>query len=194
MWDSLTNLSSCLTGDIGCKLIMSVPLLTITCSISTMVVMSFDRHISIVYQRNLSQVQAVLMVGMVWVISMAMTGPQIYEYSTYVKFEEQENETEIACGSHGIPENFELIYASCVVALCYFLPLTLIIINYVRVVTFLKKVTRESSISQSVTSVVSKATVNVLRMLITVTAVFALLWLPFFILFTMEVSYKYSSI
>ncbi|XP_041376757.1 histamine H2 receptor-like [Gigantopelta aegis] len=174
------------TGNIGCKIIMSGPLLTITCSITTMVVMSFDRHVAIVYQKILTQMQAVLLVGLVWMISMAMTGPQIYEYSTYHKFDADDNETEVACGSHGIEENFELIYASCVVALCYFLPLALIIINYVRVVAFLKKVTRESSMGQSVTSVVSKATVNVLRMLITVTAVFALLWLPFFVLFTME--------
>ena len=76
----------------------------------------------------------------IWLLSLAGSSPQFYEYSLYEHFEEEENETEIACGSHGIAENFESIYAGVVVCIAYILPLVVIILNYSNLAYFLWKV------------------------------------------------------
>lgn len=47
----------------------------------------------------------ILILCCIWAISLAAAGPQLYEYSIYMKFEAEENKTEKSCGSHGIAVN-----------------------------------------------------------------------------------------
>ena len=169
----------------ACKLVMSLPTFTIASSIFTMVAISFDRYFSIVHQKNIDRKKALIIIVLIWVISIATTAPQMYEYSIYQKNETEPNgefEIEIACGSHGIAENFETIYASIVVAVCYLGPLLLMSVNYVNVGKFLW-----SAGGGAVNGTVSKQRVRIVQMLASVSVVFALLWLPYFTLFTMEV-------
>ena len=73
-------------------------------------------------------------------------------------------------------------YASLVLTLAYLLPLALLSRNYVIVIFF---VTKKARLLQGQ---VSRAKIRVLRSIITVTVAFVVLWLPFFVLFTIEAS------
>ncbi|CAD5117601.1 DgyrCDS6357 [Dimorphilus gyrociliatus] len=169
---------------------MFTPMLSISSSIFTMTAMSFERVLAIIKNVHLREIHhKVIIISIVWALSVISAGPQIYEYSTYLKFEEEENKTEISCGSHGIEENFETIYASILVFVGYVLPLVIISCNYGLIIRFLwnfSKSEGRDGPGSEVKGAVFKARVRVAKMIFTATALFAILWLPFFVFFTME--------
>ena len=70
--------------------------------------------------------------GTIWILAIASSCPQLYEYSVYEEIEEEDgvNITEQACGSHGIVEHFETLYSIVVVIVMYVIPGLLLVINY----------------------------------------------------------------
>ncbi|KAI0219836.1 hypothetical protein LSAT2_028662 [Lamellibrachia satsuma] len=70
------------------------------------------------------------------------------------------------------------------VSVSYFLPLAVIVVNYLNIGRFLWRVSRQ--VSGGNTSNVSKSKVAVVKMLALAATLFAVLWVPFFVLFTME--------
>jgi len=62
--------------------------------------------------------QVKIIIGAVWVLALAVSAPQLYEYSVADKPDEDNNmTTHLSCGSHGIDESFELIYAIIIVCM-----------------------------------------------------------------------------
>ncbi|XP_076456364.1 QRFP-like peptide receptor [Babylonia areolata] len=163
-----------------CKLKMALPLFNIYSSVCTMVIMSFDRVRVIIHSISTSRKQAAILLVVTWVLSLGLTAPQFYEYRLVEKWEEEENETELACSSAGRDPRFIRTYATLVLVLAYLLPLVLLTNNYVRVVVFVAKH------AGSTRGQVSRAKLRVLRTIVTVTVVFVLLWLPYFVLFSIE--------
>ena len=80
---------------------MALPLFNIFVSICTMVLMSFDRVRVIAQGKTTGRRYAKVAVGLTWVLSLVLTAPQFYEYRLGEKWEEEDNETEVACSSHG---------------------------------------------------------------------------------------------
>lgn len=156
-----------------------------------MVAISFDRLFAITQQKLMRFRVTACVIALIWVISLATSAPQLYEYSVSVKVEEYDNDTHVSCGSHDIPENFETVYASIVLVVSYILPLILIAANYGRLVVFLYKKSNPSTgtrVGQGGNQVM-RSTVKVLKLLICLTVIFIILWMPYFILFTIEVRY-----
>ena len=87
--------------DAECKLKMALPLFNIFSSICTMVLMSFDRVRVIAQGQTSKKHHAIVAVILTWVFSLVLTAPQFYEYQLLEKWEEEENETELACTSAG---------------------------------------------------------------------------------------------
>lgn len=111
--------------------------------------------------------------------------PQLYEYSTYRKEEDEYNIT--SCGAHGIVENFETVYACVAIVLSYAVPLIIITICYFKIMRYVWKVGKTSS--ENDIQVLKR--MKVVKILLLITIVFILLWSPFFVLFGMEVSHLY---
>ncbi|XP_064598788.1 neuropeptide FF receptor 2-like [Liolophura sinensis] len=175
-------------GDVGCKLIQFVPQFSIMCSISTMVAISFDRLFAITEQKYMRLRVTAVLIALIWVIALATSAPQLYEYSVSLEVEEYDNDTHVSCGSHDIPENFETVYACIVLVVSYVLPLMLIAGNYGRLVVFLYKrsvVTTGTRLGQGGNHVM-RSKIKVLKLLICLTVIFIILWMPYFVLFTIE--------
>nr|KAG5701117.1 hypothetical protein BaRGS_002593 [Batillaria attramentaria] len=164
---------------VACKIKMSMPLFNIMTSISTMVVISFERMRVIVRKRQASLRQAIVAVVITWVFSLVITAPQLYEYRIVEKWEEDENETEITCSSTGVDPTFIKAYASIVLVLAYLLPMALVIKNYTHVIIIVKQASQRPG-------AISNNKLRVLGVLIALTVVFVLLWLPYFVLFVNE--------
>ncbi|KAL8561512.1 hypothetical protein ACOMHN_057206 [Nucella lapillus] len=166
--------------DWECKLKMALPLFNIYCSICTMVLMSFDRMWIIVKGKSMSQRKAAISLLVTWTLSLLLTAPQFYEYRLVEKWEEEENEMELDCSSFGRNSKFIQTYAALVLILAYLLPLALMTRNYIYVIVYIVKHAGQ------VRGQVSRAKLHVLRTVVTITATFLILWLPFFVLFTIE--------
>lgn len=170
-------------GDPVCKMIMFIPLVTISSSISTMVAIALDRFREIVQTHKLSQKKAIHVISGIWIWSITISAPQLYEYSVYVKYEKEYNIT--SCGSHDIVEHFETIYATIIIILLYAIPLIIIAICYSRTMMFVWKAGKTIA---GMESQIFQKRVKIVKVLILITVVFAVLWSPYFILFGIEVS------
>ena len=186
-----------------CKLVMFIPLFTVMSAISTMIAIAADRYRVMIYRRTLYRWETVIIVCIIWLISFCISSPQLYEYNIYQKTKGTTNQTQISCGSEGIVEGFETIYASVVFLLAYCLPLIILTVCYIRISFLVWKHARRFQLNQTrlqdstsarnngggqLEKMVSARQVKVLKMLISITVAFVLLWTPFFILFAIQVS------
>lgn len=147
-----------------------------------MVAIAIDRAREIIQGFKLTVRAAIQAISCIWIWSLAVSSPQLYEYSVYDKIEEEYNIT--SCGSHDIVENFETVYAAVVIVISYAIPLVLITISYARTIIFVWKAGNTLAASQSQ---VLKKRMKIVRLLIVITVVFAFLWSPYFVLFGIEV-------
>ncbi|CAC5396660.1 NPFFR2 [Mytilus coruscus] len=146
-----------------------------------MVAIAVDRFREIIKNRKLLPKQALYIITLLWIWSVTVSSPQLYEYSVYQKYEDKYNIT--SCGSHDIIEHFETVYAAIVIVLSYAVPLILITISYVKIMIFVWKAGKTVAGKESQ---VLKRRMKIVRLLITITVVFALFWSPYFVLFGIE--------
>ena len=113
-----------------CKIMMFLALFTIMSSISTLVALSFDRYFSVVRNKQMGKASLIITIMTIWIISFAVSSPQLYEYSLYKKIDETTNTTKTACGSHGNVKHFETVYAITTLLVSYIIPSIIIVTNY----------------------------------------------------------------
>ncbi|KAL3859204.1 hypothetical protein ACJMK2_009433 [Sinanodonta woodiana] len=182
-------------GDVECKLVMFLPLIAVMASISTMVAIAVDRYQVIVKNSLLKIQRAFWTIAGIWVFSVIVSSPQLYEYNIY--YTSMENSTAFTkeCGSHAVVKNFETIYAGCVFLIAYAIPLAILLFGYTCIIIYIWKTSsnlrRQHEVRQVVNSIgfcnpLSKKKIRVLKMLITIAVVFILLWTPYFVTFAME--------
>ncbi|KAL3859209.1 hypothetical protein ACJMK2_009438 [Sinanodonta woodiana] len=182
-------------GEVECKLIMFLPLMTVMASISTMVAIAIDRCQTIVRNRRLKVQRSLWIIAGIWLFSACVSSPQLYEYNIYDSSKENRTAMIKECGSHGIVKNFQTIYAACVFLIAYAIPLVLLLFGYTCIVLYIWKTSLiirkqqqlEHAINPSGSSnPLSKKKIRVLKMLITIAVVFVLLWTPYFVIFALE--------
>lgn len=182
----------CVSGNAVCKIVMCIPLFTIMSAIFTVVAMAIDRYRSIVLRKQIYRRGAFVLTFIIWIASFLFTAPQLYEYNVYV--DSKENFT--ACGSEGIVEHFETIYASIAFCCGYIIPLLIIFVCYAQVLVCVwkhGKIFRPQTSARRLTSnrlsnMISARMLRVLKMLISITTSFVLLWTPYFLLFVLTVT------
>ena len=182
---------------------MFIPLFTVTSAIYTIIAIAADRYRVMIYRRMLLLKETLVVVAIVWVLSICVSAPQLYEYSVYSEVNEVINITQTHCGSWGIVENFEVIYASIVFVLSYSVPLLVLVFCYTSIAILVLKHAkrfqsnssactnnniRNSSSGSQLETVITTRKVKVLKMLISITIAFVVLWTPCFILFALQVS------
>ena len=167
-----------------------------------MVVIAGDRFRVMMKGKTLHHWKCLVVVGIVWLVACIISSPQLYEYRVYYKRDEETNQTQKVCGSEGIVEHFETVYAAIVFVLAYFLPLLILLICYVKISLFVwrhgerfRHTDTETQNNEAATSQIgdqletriSKRKEKVLKMLITIAVSFIVLWTPYFILFAVKV-------
>jgi len=192
-------------GNATCKLIMVIPLISVSSAIYTMVALAVDRYRTVVLQKTLSRRNALYGVVAIWLWSFIVSAPQIYEYNIYLDIDD-DNHTYKSCGSEGIVENFEAYYASAVVVIAYIIPFVALLVCYSRIVFYVwthgRRLRRNASIMPSVSStlavpqqnnaerrdkMLSMRMIKIIKMLMSVTGVFLVLWTPYFVIFGINV-------
>ena len=167
---------------------MTLPMVSIVSSIMTMVAMSLERYRALLHKRHLTRRTTYVILVLVWLVSLVLAAPQLYEYSVVEEFEITENETEIVCGSAKSSAHFTTIYGSVIVFLVYVIPSAIVIISYSIMGRFIWRISRSTTDQVSFQGAVSRHKVDVIKMLFMASVVFVLLWAPYFILFFMAVS------
>ncbi|XP_060588872.1 neuropeptide receptor 22-like [Ruditapes philippinarum] len=188
-------------GGFVCKLTMFIPLLSILGGTLTMVAISLDRYRMYVTKKQpITRRQALFVVALIWITAFLISSPHFYEYNVYEDADEKnQNHTYTACGSEGIAENFETIYASCVVTLAFLVPVLVLAICYTKVMIHVRKHSRRLRCTQSIPTnascstesitttnrMVSAEKIRKLNMLILISTTFIALWTPYFIMFAL---------
>ncbi|XP_072044761.1 QRFP-like peptide receptor [Amphiura filiformis] len=204
-------------GNPGCKLVMFLPNFCIAASILTMIAIAHDRRVAVINSKpQFSTSHEIIAAnGAIWILSLILAAPALYEYSVYekeyyasgsgeIKDESGSNEiidfgsgfnpndTYLACGSHGIAEDFEKVYATILFVLAYLLPLLIISGNYLLIWLFIRRKAKEISanlengVSGGGGGAISKGKSKILKMLLMVVFVFAVAWAPYFAIFVRE--------
>ena len=181
---------------------MFIPKFIIMSAISTIVAIAADRYRVMIYQKHLFRRGALISVGIIWLTAACFSAPQVYEYNAYEITDLEHNQTLVACGSEGIVEHFETIYAS-VFLLAYLVSFLMMAVFYSRISYVVwKHAMRFRSAQQEfpdetditnngcrrLEKRISARKLKVLKMLVSVTVTFVALWTPYFILFAMQVS------
>ena len=182
---------------------MFIPLLTVASTICTIICIAGDRYRVMFYKQTLNRLESTAIVCLIWLVAFCVSAPQLYEYNIYNKTNPDLNRVQLSCGSEGIVEKFETIYAAIVFVLLYCLPVLVLAFCYIRISALVwKNAKRMRSMvaelptnnptndnqTNQLESMISTRKVKVLQMLISITVAFVLLWTPYFILFAIQVS------
>ena len=219
----MVDLISLFPGNSGCRLVMFLPNFCIAASIITMIAIAVDRRSAVVNSKPMFATSIAIAAAniAIWVLSLIVAAPALYEYSVYekeygasgsgeIKDESGSHEiidfgsgfdpngTYLACGSHGIAKNFEKIYATLLFVTIYLLPLVIISGNYLSIWLFVRQKAKEISenldngVSGGGGGAISKGKYKILKMLLLVVFVFAVAWAPYFTIFVREVGKRHT--
>lgn len=183
-----------------------MPLVCILASIFTIVAIAIDRYRSIVLNKRLCQRGAFITSAFIWIGSFVGSSPQLYEYNIYLAEDKLiPNYTYTSCGSEGIINYFETVYASCIFIVAFLVPLFILFFCYTKLLLFvwnhgkrLKKevmavpcnntpAVRTPVYRSQLTRMLSRRMVMLLKMLFCISATFVILWTPYFIIFGLVV-------
>lgn len=189
---------------------MFMPKLSVMGAILTIVAIAIDRYRVIVIQKHINRRGALTAIACIWLTSILVSAPQLYEYNVYEDTDEyNSNVTYISCGSEGIVEHFETVYASCVFVFAFLVPLFILFICYMKLLLYVWRhgkrfrKTQEHRVGEStlkalqkqvrrngrINKMLSVRMVRILKMLIWITATFVGFWTPYFIIFGMTVRF-----
>ncbi|CAL4060430.1 unnamed protein product, partial [Meganyctiphanes norvegica] len=165
-----------------CKAVAYLQGVSVSASINTLVAISVDRALAICYplrcQITSRTCRSIIVV--IWVFSLVITLP----WAIFFKLEPIEN-TDILVCTEKWPENLngDLYFVLAHMVMCYLFPLTIISICYIliwRKVWWRKLPGEENA---GVANMVHRSKIKVIKMLLLVVILFALSWLPLYIIF-----------
>ena len=164
------------------------PVFVISASVYTLVSISFERHRAIItgHNRSMSYKKLTMTIIIIWMFSLAISIPTLFEYSVTIIHVTQGNTTKahLSCGSQ-MSRDFSLSNASFVFVVSYAVPVILMLKNYMQVVVFVwrqgKRIRDNSgSTGRTVESFhLFKHRVRFVKMLVLVAVIFTLSWFPF---------------
>lgn len=175
-----------ITGLVLCKLVTVSHHAAILVSIQTLVIISVDRFLAIVYplKRNISKREAKILVGLSWVVSVCVRIPRFLSLTTRYKMSSKKTYcvTETGPSSALINEEAKDLYYKALFYIFYAVPVLLIIVlNSLIVVTLIqRKVPGNHVLSEERRRQLLNR--RVFRMLFVVTCLFVVCWMMYFLL------------
>ena len=167
--------------------------LVITISIYTLVVVSFERRRAIIVSNRAKVTFSSLnkIIPLIWLFGLLVSIPTLLEYAVNtVTLEINDNTTKaiLSCGSQHMTPIYSLINAMFVILISYLIPMALMFKNYIDLALYLsKKIKQIANTCQTARTSSSnieryKGKDKVVKMLVILAIVFAVSWLPFFIM------------
>ena len=186
-----------ISGEVLCQIVNFCPILAITSSVYTLVFISFERRLAIIstqiQENKFTPRKLFAAVIFIWAFAIAVSCPTLLEYTVYDKEVPEGNNslTIRTCGSHYSKE-FSLANAILVLIVSYIIPVVLLTKNYAQLATFVWRKgswMRDTSDKHDTTKVrMATQRQRVVKLLIMVAAIFAVSWLPFFVILLYAVS------
>ena len=180
------------SGEFLCKLVNFSPVFIITSSIYTLVGVSFERHRAILgsHGRQVTFRVLFILIPVIWLFSLLVSIPTLIEYSvnTITVIRGNETKTQLSCGSQQQSRSFSLVNAAFVIVISYILPVFMLFRNYIQVAVYVwrkgRKIRNKPGPSgHNLTSLLRfKSTIQLVKLLVAVAVIFAVSWLPFFII------------
>ncbi|KAL4218331.1 Neuropeptide FF receptor 2 [Mactra antiquata] len=172
-----------------CKLVNFSPILVITSSIYSLVCVSVERERAIVHstKRQMTFKMLYWVIPAIWVFACIVSVPTLIEYevNNVTSSEEGNASSLLSCGSQHMPTSYSVTNATFLVLISYVFPVIIMTKNYSQVALFVWKKGRQIHNMQNNTTSSNesfKQRVKVVKLLVVVAVIFALSWLPFFIL------------
>ena len=175
------------------------PIFIITSSIYTLVCVSFERHRAIIgsHGHQVTFRMVFILIPVIWVFSLLVSIPTLIEYSVnnITVIGGNKHNTQLSCGSQQKSWDFSLSNAIFVNIVSYFIPVIILFRNYIQVAIYVWKKGRKirnkpGPTGHNLTSLLRfKSTIQLVKLLVAVAVIFAVSWLPFFIILLYAVRY-----
>ena len=172
-------------GLVLCKIVPFCHHAAIFVSIQTLVVISVERFLAVVYplKRNITKGQAKLLIALAWIVSVAVRIPRLLALTTQRR---KSAGNKLFCRTVFSPpfytnKDAKRIYYEFLFYLFYLVPLSLVIVLNLAIIVTLKR--RKAPGSRILREQRRREALNrkIFRMLFTVTCLFILCWLMYFI-------------
>eukprot|EP00058_Branchiostoma_floridae_P009316 XP_002594804.1 hypothetical protein BRAFLDRAFT_61467 [Branchiostoma floridae] len=167
-------------GEAMCKVFLSVQVLSVSASVFTLVAIAVDRYYAVVHPTSprLTQTAVLYILGTVWIVAAATSAPQglVLTSVTYEGVYTADGQVLTACEEIWPGDHFKIGYSLGLFAMCYVFPLFIIALLYVKVGLTIWNRSKPGNNQKT------QKKLHVIRMLLVVVVVFALSWLPLYIL------------
>lgn len=190
---------SVVSGEILCKAVNFCPIIAITSSVYTLVFVSFERRQAITQSRfqgrRLTPCKLACTIIFIWTLAIGISCPTLLEYTIHEKEVTEGNHSKkvFSCESQ-ISRELSLANAILVLIVSYVIPVILLTNNYSHLAKFvwrkgrwLKENSEYKRCNFSCVRMFKQRT-KIVRLFVLVAAVFALSWLPYFVILLYAVS------
>lgn len=175
-----------------CKTVNFSPIFIITSSIYTLVCVSFERKRAITASQESQMTfrKLTILVPMTWVFAFTISFPTLMEYSVNSIEISTDNGTkaQLSCGSQHMSSSYSVLNAVFVAVVSYLFPVMMMFKNYFHVAVFVLKQgrrvrdTTKTNGRQMANILRFQTRIRLVKLLVVVAVVFAVSWLPFFIM------------
>ncbi|XP_077991585.1 somatostatin receptor type 4-like [Glandiceps talaboti] len=176
-------------GEIGCRLIFGIDIMTMLTGVFTLTVMSADRFFAVVFPLKamayrLRAIASYVNIA-VWVTSLLFSLPMMIMVKVKEVKVEEPNGTTIRSCQTLMDEQFDKIYKTIVFVFAFPIPFLIITVCYVTIVCTL--LSKNGSTAMAETSKSRQTKKRVARMVLVIVVVFFICWLPFWLLIMLNV-------
>ncbi|XP_046352944.2 RYamide receptor-like [Haliotis rufescens] len=175
-------------GVVLCKITNSMPIFCIVVSIYSLVAISCERRKAILLRVEPERPghAALKIIPVIWTGAAVVIIPTVIEYSVYISVSDDNNISATSCASVTFSSAASISNGFVLLLTAYIIPLIFILGNYLRILNFLREhglcdgSRRRKSTPRGF--FIYRHRVKIVKMLILVAALFAISWLPYFIL------------
>ncbi|XP_046554589.1 RYamide receptor-like [Haliotis rubra] len=175
-------------GIVLCKVTNVMPIFCIVVSIYSLVAISCERRKAILMRVEPMRPghAALKIIPVIWMGAAVLIVPTALEYSVYISVSDDVNITATSCASVTFSSAASITNGFVLLLIAYIIPLVFILGNYWRIINFLRehglcdRSGRRKSTARGF--FIYRHRIKITKMLILVAALFAISWLPYFIL------------
>ncbi|XP_062603483.1 neuropeptide SIFamide receptor-like [Saccostrea cucullata] len=167
-----------------CKATPFIQQVSVCASVNTLALIAVDRYMAIcnTWLSKISKTAARVAIGCIWIVAISLSLPVVIFYEAY----ESDTGSQIIPMCHQLWPNFDIQRSYFVVGLfllCYALPLILIMVCYTSITIRVWRRHAPGVSNTCYSGVIHKSKIKVIKMFGIVISIFALSWLPLYVIY-----------